>query len=98
MPCERCGKPIIFGWNPDTKNKIPLNPKPDPAGNTACYQDGHGTLRARRPTAENRIDPFERLYMPHQATCTGRTPAERAEAHADAAARLDNVVPMHRRA
>lgn len=74
--CNRvgCGQPIIFGFNPKTRNRIPLNPRPDPAGNQACRVDVHGSLLARVPTDEDRIEPFERLYMPHFATCKGQQP------------------------
>lgn len=105
-PCRSgCGSEVIFGWNPKTKNHIALNPHPDPAGNFACYTDQHGTLRARVPTADNGIDTFERLYMPHAATCT----AEQARRQANRAgqpttlptsaapATVGNVIPLRRR-
>lgn len=85
-----CGQEIIFGFNVKTKNHIPLNPRPDPAGNMACYTDGTGTFRARVPTAEDRIDGFERLYMPHAATCAAR----KKPATEPPAEQTGNVIPL----
>jgi len=48
---------------------LPVNPAPDPNGNTAVWRDVHGVLRSRRVTQERPLLPHEKLMMPHVATC-----------------------------
>ncbi|WP_326646079.1 J domain-containing protein [Streptosporangium sp. NBC_01755] len=70
-PCRRCHQPVR--WTRTQAGKpFGVNPDPDPAGNTAVMRDAAGTLRSRRVSAASRIQPHERLMMPHVATCTPR--------------------------
>lgn len=54
---------------------FPVNLVPDPNGNTAVWRDVAGVLRSRRVTPERPLLPYERLMMPHVATC--KPPARR---------------------
>lgn len=48
-----------------------INPEPDPErGNTAVYRDHLDVLRSRRITAELPAMPWEKVFLPHPATCT----------------------------
>lgn len=74
-PCRRCQQPVR--WTRTQAGKpFGVNPDPDPAGNTAVMRDAAGTLRSRRVSAASTLQPFERLMMPHVATCT--PPARKA--------------------
>ncbi|WP_378786539.1 J domain-containing protein [Nonomuraea fastidiosa] len=57
--------------------KLAVNLAPDPAGNTAVWRDVHGVLRSRRVTKARPVAPFERLMMPHAATCPGLSRSRR---------------------
>ncbi|GAA2746076.1 hypothetical protein GCM10010440_36380 [Kitasatospora cinereorecta] len=46
--------------------RLAVDPEPSDWGNTAVYRDGVGTMRSRRLTREL---PYERLFVPHAATC-----------------------------
>jgi len=46
-----------------------VDPAPTPDGNTAVYRDAHGVLRSRRISADQPALPWERVMMPHAATC-----------------------------
>lgn len=65
--CAGCGKPILWAVT-DNAKRMPLDPEPDPDGNVAVWQDTgrrcRVLLKGEQPTA------YERLYMPHWATCT----------------------------
>lgn len=66
--CRQCGKPVR--WTRTEAGKaLAVNPEPDADGNTAAYRDGLGAWRSRRPTEELPVLRWERLYMPHVATC-----------------------------
>lgn len=73
--CGDCGGDVLWTIT-DAGRRLAVNPDPDDAGNTAAYRDGTGTWRSRRPNDELPIAPWERLYMPHVATCPARRPAE----------------------
>ncbi len=45
---------------------------PDPEGNTAVWRDVHGVLRSRRVTKARPLAPFEKLMLPHAASCVAR--------------------------
>ncbi|WP_431897859.1 J domain-containing protein [Nonomuraea sp. bgisy101] len=63
-----CGQPIR--WTMTKAGKaFAVDPDPHPEGNTAVMRDAGGTLRSRRVTAELPLLPYERLMMPHAATC-----------------------------
>lgn len=72
QPCRRCRKPVV--WARTERNKwIALDPKPDPNGNQAAWQDSDGIWKTRQisPNAGANDKPwdFEKPYMPHVATC-----------------------------
>lgn len=46
-----------------------VNLAPDPDGNVAVFRDVRGKLISRRVTADRPLLPYERLMMPHIATC-----------------------------
>lgn len=71
--CRTCRKPVLRAVTQAGRIQD-LNPEPDPAGNTAVYRDAPGTWRARRPTTDDPVHPWERIHMPHAATCTGVPP------------------------
>lgn len=69
--CRDCGKPIR--WTVTVAGKrLAVNPIPDEDGNTAVYRDGTGRWLSRRPSDELPITGWERLHMPHVATCTAQ--------------------------
>lgn len=68
--CRTCRRPILIAVTAAGRMQ-PLNPDPDPAGNVALYRDASGTWRARVPNAELPALPYERVHMPHAATCKG---------------------------
>lgn len=68
-PCQHCAEPIVFAITAAGRRQ-PLNPDPDPAGNVAVLRDATGTLRARVPSPDLPLMGYERLHMPHAATCT----------------------------
>lgn len=73
--CGDCGGDVMWTIT-DAGRRLAVNPTPDPDGNTAAYRDGTGTWRSRRPTDELPPMPWERIYMPHVATCSARGPAD----------------------
>jgi hypothetical protein len=77
--CRACGKPIIFAVVSNQAgrppSRMPLDPRPDPAGNVACYRDVSATLVGHVLTKGEKPPGYQRLYMPHFATCEKRQPA-----------------------
>jgi hypothetical protein len=71
--CPHCGQPVLRAITAAGRRQL-LNPEPDPAGNVAASRDGTYTWRARVPNAEMTILSYERLYMPHAATCKNWPP------------------------
>lgn len=70
VSCRGCGQRVFFVRTVAGK-KLPVNLEPDPAGNTAVYRDGSGCFVGRSLTkADPTPAPFEKVYMPHMATCT----------------------------
>lgn len=69
--CADCGNPVLFAITVAGRRQA-LNPEPDPKGNTAVRCDAAGTWRARVPDQERPAEPWERIYMPHPATCDRR--------------------------
>ncbi|MFF2619363.1 hypothetical protein [Kitasatospora sp. NPDC058046] len=49
--------------------RLAVDANPSALGNTAVYRDGTGTIRSRRPSADLPLLPYERLHLPHAATC-----------------------------
>lgn len=63
-----CGQSIR--WTMTKAGKaFAVDPDPHPDGNTAVMRDAGGTLRSRRVTVEMPVQAYERLMMPHAATC-----------------------------
>ncbi|MEZ7004988.1 hypothetical protein [Streptomyces sp. AD55] len=73
--CAACGAPIRWTIT-EGRKRLAVNASPDPAGNAAVSRDGRGTWLSRRPTQDLPLAPYERLHMPHPATCKGREAAE----------------------
>lgn len=85
--CRSCTLPIRF-VQLGTGNKMPVNPKPNPAGNVATRLIG-GQLHGRVVGARSRpAVPGEVLYMAHFATCDGRPKKQPAKAPAEPDAAL----------
>lgn len=66
--CDDCGQPVLIAITAAGRRQL-LNPQPDEGGNTAVRCDGAGTYRARVPDRELPLFPWERIHMPHPATC-----------------------------
>ena len=68
--CSACHQPVK--WALTVNNKwIPLDPGPNPDGNQAVHFDHTSTLRTRQLGKDQKPYAYERLHMPHVATCTG---------------------------
>ncbi len=71
--CRRCGTSVH--WTITAAGaRLAVDQGPSALGNTAIYRDGTGTIRSRRPTADLPLLPYERLHLPHAATCIARSP------------------------
>ncbi len=66
--CLKCHKPVR-ATTAESGKRFLVDPVPDPAGNTAVSRDAGGVLRSRRISAERPAAPWERVMMPHAATC-----------------------------
>ncbi len=73
--CASCQRPVLW-TRTDAGRQLAVDPAPDPAGNTAVHRDGLGVTRSRRPTEELPKAPWEKLHMPHVASCPARKRAE----------------------
>jgi hypothetical protein len=71
--CARCGHEVLWTVTEAGKRQA-VDPVPDEAGNTAVYRDGTGTWRSRRPTEELPVMAWERMHIPHVATCKANAP------------------------
>ncbi|WP_327594628.1 hypothetical protein [Streptomyces chartreusis] len=69
--CPTCGAPIRWTVT-EARKRLAVDAAPNPEGNTAVSRDGRGTWLSRRPTEELPLAPYEKLHMPHVATCKGR--------------------------
>lgn len=72
--CGECQASVIWAFTPMGK-RMPLDPEPNAEGNTAAYRDGTGRWRARVLRTGEQPAGYERLYMPHFATCPVRKKA-----------------------
>ncbi|MFE0766115.1 hypothetical protein [Streptomyces smyrnaeus] len=72
MRCPQCGRAVLWTVT-EAGKRLLVDADPDPDGNTAVYQDGTGTYRSRRPSADLPVMGWERLHKPHVATCTPAT-------------------------
>ena len=69
--CSLCRRPVIWATTVYEKS-IALDPDPDPDGNQFVYRDGTGALRTRQRKKGQEPQPFERIHMPHVASCPAR--------------------------
>ncbi|WP_439082141.1 hypothetical protein [Streptomyces sp. WL006] len=69
--CADCRRPVLW-TRTDAGKQLAVDPEPDPAGNAAVHRDGLGVTRSRRPTEELPKAPWEKLHVPHVATCPTR--------------------------
>lgn len=77
VPCPSCRALILWTTTP-AERRLPVDAEPTPAGNVAVSQDVEGQLRGRvLRTSQPTVQPFERLYMPHFATCKAPPPKPR---------------------
>ncbi|MGO4421720.1 hypothetical protein AB4Z54_24200 [Streptomyces sp. MCAF7] len=72
--CPDCGRDLLWTVT-EAGKRLAVDPEPNPVGNAAVYRDGTGTWRSRRPSAELPLAGWERLHMPHVATCPAQRPA-----------------------
>lgn len=99
-PCEKCKRPIGFALVSNREgrppSRMPLDPQPDPAGNVAVYRDGSGTLVGRVLGKDGRPLGYERLMMPHFATCPVLLAGQAAKqaAHDDTRSMPEGVVSL----
>jgi hypothetical protein len=71
VPCRDCRRPVLWTTT-EAGKRLAVDPEPDPTGNAAVWRDGTGAWRSRRPTAELPLNGWERLHLPHVATCPAR--------------------------
>ncbi|WP_433916904.1 hypothetical protein [Streptomyces sp. NBC_01744] len=74
--CADCRREVLWTVTESGK-RLAVDPDPDPTGNAAVYRDGLGAYRSRRPSEDLPLMGYERLHVPHVATCPDRrgTPA-----------------------
>ncbi|MBK3625471.1 hypothetical protein JHN59_11555 [Streptomyces sp. MBT49] len=66
--CNVCGAAIRWTITEAGKRQA-VNAAPDAKGTRAVARDGRGTWLSRTPTDELPLCGWERLHMPHAATC-----------------------------
>ncbi|MFG2963545.1 hypothetical protein ACGFZS_09675 [Streptomyces sp. NPDC048288] len=71
LPCRDCHRPILWTTT-EAGKRLAVDPEPNELGNAAVWRDGTGAVRSRRPSAELPLTGWERLHMPHVATCPNR--------------------------
>ena len=69
LRCPQCGGAVLWTVT-EAGKRLLIDAASNPEGNTAVYQDGTGTHRSRRPSAELPVMGWERLHKPHVASCT----------------------------
>lgn len=70
--CRACRAAVLVTLT-ESGRRLLVDPEPEPErGNTALHRDHLGVLRSRRITAERPVMPWERVYVPHPATCPDR--------------------------
>lgn len=72
--CADCHREVLWTVTESGK-RLAVDPEPNPDGNAAVYRDGIGTTKSRRPTDEMPLMGWERLHVPHIATCRARRAA-----------------------
>lgn len=75
--CPDCQRAVLWtrtlpGATTPGGKRLPVDRAPDPAGNTAVRRDGTTAWVSRRVTDEQPLMGYERLHMPHPATCPKR--------------------------
>lgn len=75
--CADCYREVLWTIT-EAGKRLPVDPEPDATGNAAVYRDGTGTTRSRRPSEELPLMGWERLHVPHIATCPKKRPAPAA--------------------
>lgn len=85
IPCSGCAAPIWFAVTTANRKLMPLDARPNPEGNVAVHQDVTRTYLARVLGKNRTPDSFEKLYMPHFASCTKVALFRRQVARAQAA-------------
>lgn len=70
-PCDHCTTPVLWTVT-EARRRLPVDPHPDPGGNTACYRVRYGVWASRSLDGADAPPPaaWEHLYRPHTATCT----------------------------
>ncbi|MGW7710907.1 hypothetical protein [Streptomyces sp. NPDC054771] len=66
--CPVCGQDVVWTIT-EAGKRLAVDAVPDPVGNAAVYRDGTGTYRSRRPSEELPLMGWERLHVPHVASC-----------------------------
>ncbi|MGW3735197.1 hypothetical protein [Streptomyces sp. NPDC005148] len=69
--CADCHREVLWTVT-ESGRRLAVDPEPDPAGNAAVYRDGLGAHRSRRPSEDLPLMGYERLHVPHVATCQRR--------------------------
>ncbi|MFF1467979.1 hypothetical protein ACIQWL_09195 [Streptomyces mirabilis] len=87
--CTACGAPIRWTVT-EARKRLAVDVQPHPDGNAAVSRDGRGTWLSRRPTAELPLAPYEKLHMPHVATCKARQAGEEPLTRCLGVIRLDD--------
>jgi hypothetical protein len=67
-----CQAYVVWAVTEANGKPLPLNPRPDPAGNQAAFRDGLGVMRTRQLKDGDEPYKHEKRYMPHFATCAKR--------------------------
>lgn len=68
--CTTCDAQIIWTVT-EAQRRLPVDAEPNPAGNTAIYQDHVGRWRSRGLNRDRPdVEAYETRHMPHFATCT----------------------------
>jgi len=72
--CPDCHRPVLFtrtepGATTAGGKRLAVDRQPNADGNTAVRRDGLGRYVSRRVTEQQPLRGYERLHMPHPATC-----------------------------
>lgn len=68
--CAGCGAQIWFALTTKNAKLMPLDAAPNPDGNAAVHQDVRGIWMARVLGKGQGPYSYEKLFLPHFATCT----------------------------
>ncbi|MFJ4787635.1 hypothetical protein [Streptomyces sp. NPDC088794] len=78
--CPDCHRAVLWtrtlpGATTPGGKRLAVDREPDPAGNTAVRRDGTTAWVSRRVTEQQPLMGYERLHMPHPATCPAQQQA-----------------------